>query len=404
MAKYSMSRLIIVSEFVDPEGNSTGYYWYKLIAGLSKENFEVAVICPDDSYRLLRSPVENVNYLRFRAGTFSGKGLLSRLLKQFVQTFRLSFVLAKTVRKGDIVFSGTNPAIMLAFLAAFKLFGKYKWVVLLHDIFPDNLIAAGILTPNSYVYRVLSIVFSKIYNAPDFLIAIGRDMQSLMCGRVKGESKVVYIPNWVDLDDIAVKSRSQAVSLLGELESGAIVFQFFGNIGRVQGVQYLLDAISKVKSQNAFFVFIGGGVELDYVKEYIDTGKDPRVKYLGQIPFARNDEGLAACDVALVSLAPGMNGLGVPSKAYFSMAAGRPVLVTTDENSELHLMLKENDRCGWFVPVGDSDALAAKIDWLCTVEGQNEIQSMKARSVVESKYCLENILGEYESVINSLAG
>jgi hypothetical protein len=60
-----------------------------------------------------------------------------------------------------------------------------------------------------------------------------------------------------------------------------------------------------------------------------------------------------------------MKGLGVPSKAYFSLAADRPILYIGDEGSELHLMIQANPELGWFCKSADPTALAATITAIC---------------------------------------
>jgi hypothetical protein len=62
---------------------------------------------------------------------------------------------------------------------------------------------------------------------------------------------------------------------------------------------------------------------------------------------------------------PGMFGLAVPSKAYFSMAADKPLLVIGDEGAELERTVSTHKGLGWFCKAGDPVALARKIDEIC---------------------------------------
>ena len=107
---------------------------------------------------------------------------------------------------------------------------------------------------------------------------------------------------------------------------------------------------------------------------------------------------LNACDISLISLAPGMCGLGVPSKAYNIMAAGKPIIAIVEPKSEIGLLVQE-EGIGWVVKPGQVDTLVNII--MDAKSDLKRLESMgnRARYVAEKKYCFENIIGSYKSVI-----
>ena len=54
---------------------------------------------------------------------------------------------------------------------------------------------------------------------------------------------------------------------------------------------------------------------------------------------------MAAADLHLVSLVPGLEGCVVPSKTYGILAMGKPIVAAVDEGSEVDLVLRVA-RCG----------------------------------------------------------
>lgn len=379
-------RLIIVSEFIDATQNSTGYYWSKIIEGLSKEFDAVQVVCTQSSYAKLATPCERATYNAVKNTHFSKNNLITRLLGQIQQTYYLSKGLRSIARTGDVVFSGTNPAIMLLELARLKKRVGYKWLLLAHDVFPDNLIPAKVLLKNNYLYQFLDHLFCKAYQATDTIIAIGRDMVDLFQSKIK--TNVVYIPNWVDTADIPSIQHANKRNL-----DSQVVFQFFGNLGRMQGIDNLLEAIKQVTHPKAQFVFIGDGSERHKIAQFIQSHPNLNVALKPSVPFSENNQVLADCDVALVTLAQGMNGLGVPSKAYFSMAADKPLLVVTDTGSELYQMLQDEPSIGWFCPAGDATQLAKLLDSIC----EQPIHDLcgKPKSVLMNQYGYANSILKY---------
>ena len=185
-------------------------------------------------------------------------------------------------------------------------------------------------------------------------------MQAILRKKTKNTVPIKYIPNWADHNETFPVYHENF-----RFESDrSLVFQFFGNIGRLQDVQNILEAISLVKSQNVLFSFVGSGGESERVEDYIASVKDSRIIYHGPCQMAMKNEALSMCDIALVSLKPGMYGLAVPSKAYFSLAANKPLIVIGDKGSELKLLVDEYG-LGWFCDAGSPIKLANLIDQIC---------------------------------------
>ncbi|MNV31009.1 hypothetical protein D3C71_1222980 [compost metagenome] len=87
--------------------------------------------------------------------------------------------------------------------------------------------------------------------------------------------------------------------------------------------------------------------------------------------------------MALISLEPGTFGLGVPSKAYFSMAADRPILAVMDARSEISLVVEEND-IGWSCDAENPEKIAKTIDHICGMD--LSIYEGRSKSVLQEKY------------------
>src|SRR5690606_39248262 len=126
-------------------------------------------------------------------------------------------------------------------------------------------------------------------------------MQELLASKTGGRKRIVLIPNWVD--DVGIAQAPEP-----RVTTDKTVFQFFGNMGRVQGLDVLLEAIARARAQRAAFSFIGTGACSSLVTEFVKTHPDLGVEYLPGIPFHRNSDGLLACDVAVISLTRGMRG------------------------------------------------------------------------------------------------
>ena len=375
-----MRKILIVTEYANESQNSTGYFWAKAIEKLRKDGFEVEVITLEKSIK------DSV-----RASVFG------RALIKFKVALKLAYLTSSRAKKGDIVFSGTNPEMLLVIMALLRFILGFRWYVLVHDVFPENLVPAGILRSKNLIYYGLKIIFDWVYAQADILFVIGRDMKDLVERKTRNTTKVVFIHNWVDSENITPIKKEES-KIIQELNlEDKIVFQFFGNIGRVQGIPNVFKAIDFVTSKKAAFVFIGVGVNANLIVDYQKSNPDKCIYYYGNLPQSENNAGLAACDVALIPLATGMRGLGVPSKAYFSMAADRPILAVMDGGSEITMMIEEED-IGWTCPSSDPRALAKKIDEIC--QSDLSVYSGKIRNLALTKYSEVVALNELSRCIS----
>jgi glycosyltransferase involved in cell wall biosynthesis len=357
--------IFVISEFVDKKRNSTGYYWGKIIEGLNESFNGISVICPKNNFTYLE-PIKSVEYIPVRVPTFCNhKSLIFRLLYQSIQSFLIALKVIRNVRKNDLIFCGTNPLMLIFFLTLLKKIIKFKWVLLVHDVFPDNLIPAKVLNQSSLFYKLLTSLFNFIYTTPDELVAIGRDMQKILTDKI-GVKRVSYIPNWVDPFDMPLLEHKSILLIKDKDFSDKVVFLFFGNMGRAQGIDHLLESIVSIKNNKAVFIFVGCGSEDYLIDKYKSNYPNSNIYHSPSVPFDQNSSVLSACDIAIISLAKGMRGLAVPSKAYFSMAADKPLFVIGDNDTELSNLILENPRLGWFCEILDHEAFEAIVNRICS--------------------------------------
>ncbi|MFW2096870.1 glycosyltransferase family 4 protein [Acinetobacter sp. ULE_I057] len=376
-----MKKTYLVTEYYHSNQNTTGYLFHKLYIHLKKiYGSELCLIIKEDKNNDVIDPesiiVKDLN--------LNKKSLIQRLFFELIISFRFLIKILKNVKKQDIVFTGTTPIFLLVVIYFAKKVIGFKWVLLVHDVFPENLVAAKVLKKENFLYKVLKKVFDVFYATPEKLIVIGQDMKDLVDTKTN-QSNSVVIQNWIDENDIEVEEKSSN-EILKKLnwENESPVFQFFGNIGRVQGVDNIIEAIKLIEpSKRPKFLFMGDGAYVEQLNHAIETLNDPNIRYIGPVKQNAKSNGLNAGDIAIVTLADGMLGLGVPSKAYFSMAADKPLLAIMDEYSEVACMIKAH-QIGWIVPPENPKLLAKAILEIIENTSKDNIQS--SRDVLINNY------------------
>ena len=80
------------------------------------------------------------------------------------------------------------------------------------------------------------------------------------------------------------------------------VFVYGGNLGKPQGLDFLLETIEATKLEEAFFLIVGDGTEFSKIQEWFNTTKPNNAKLLQRLPKEDYDQLLAACDIGLIFL------------------------------------------------------------------------------------------------------
>lgn len=334
-SKSGLRILYVVTQFADEDSNSTGYLWWLLIQSAKTSGVAVHLITP------------RTDFPRW----------MPKVLVKIVATAALITECLWRLPRHSTVLCATNPAFLPLAISMVQRIKRAKVYVLIHDLFPLNTVQAGLMAEKGLAFRVLLALFTAAYRRCAGVIVIGRDMQQVVAVQLGARVPVLYVPNWVP----APTSEIARVKPLGSL----CRFQYFGNLGVLQGLDFVLEGVAKSKAKNARFEFIGAGAAQAAVAAHPILSLDDRVTLRAGVAFRDRNSILADCDVSLVTLRPQMYGLAVPSKAYFSLAHGIPFLYMGDPDSELHLTLCDHPSLGWFVPAGKAQDLADQIDRIC---------------------------------------
>ena len=90
-----------------------------------------------------------------------------------------------------------------------------------------------------------------------------------------------------------------------------------------------------------------------------------------------------------------------PLKDYTIMAAGRPVVVSADPDSELAWVVSESS-CGWAVPPDDPQALAASIEAAYSSREEMARRGKRGRDYVISHYSRRAAARQYDELIRRI--
>jgi glycosyltransferase involved in cell wall biosynthesis len=384
-----------LTELFHPDQTSTAYIVTRIAEHVAREA-HVTVLSGPEKYshtqQVKRTQLDpRVVVVRMAVRDWDKNRLTTRLIRSAVITMKLAAHLMRSASRGDTVVVVTNPATLLPLVAAICRWRRLRLIIIVHDVFPENLAAARILSVDSFIYPLLRGLFDRAYASADRLLVLGRDMQALLQAKTGPATagRISVIENWAETETIYPLAREPEVRLR---------MQFAGNLGRVQGLLALLEAIRRADNPSVAVDFIGGGALRGEMEKFIEQNGLRQVRILPPFERARQLEVLNDCDIGIVSLADGMLGVGVPSKAYNILAAGKPILFIGDPRSEIAQLVAESG-VGWvFADYGEP--LVAILHSLGpTIRPQLALMGQKARRLAETRYAEARQLDAYRAVI-----
>ena len=405
-------KVLVLCQLFYPELVSTGQTMTELCEVLIEKGLDVEVICAPMTHIQNDTSVPGIIYhkgikIRRVYGTrFPKLNLLGRVINQC--TYAISVILHLMINASrDPVIVLTNPP-YLAFLCVLLNFMKVKrpYIYVIFDVYPDTAVNLDVISANGIIAKVWDRLNIYSIKKAAHVVVIGRCMENVIRNKLAKigcdpGDRLSIIHVWSDDRAIIPGRKSNAFVNLWELNN-KFVIAYSGNMGRFHDMETIMAAANKLSNmKNIVFLFIGEGHKKSWMIEYAERHGLTNCQFHSYVERERLGDMLSCADIGLVSLLEGQEGLSVPSKCFGLMAAGIPVIGIMPSNSEIALVIKE-EQCGIVVPPSDIDGLVSAImelynkPQLCVEMGVN------GRKGIDAKYSLDSAADAYVDLIMKL--
>jgi colanic acid biosynthesis glycosyl transferase WcaI len=286
--------------------------------------------------------------------------LVRRALAESLFSLRVFAVLLMRLQRHDVVLSVTAPFMLPYAVAAAARLKRARSVLIMHDLFPDVLVTAGLLRQRSILARVMRGANALMFRALDAIVIIGRDTAALLM-RYRGVTpgKISFIPNWATLEPGVRPIEPD--NPYRRLHAARFMVGLSGNLGFTHDPDIVFGAAQLLRDDpHIHFLLSGWGIGFDRLKELQSNAGLPNVTLVERVPEEGLEAFLAAANVWLIPYRREFAGVSVPSRFYNLLAVGRPVILVSESNAEAALTVSEHD-LGWVVEPGHPEQLAQTI-------------------------------------------
>lgn len=330
-------RILILSQWFQPEPFYKGVSFAQELIKLGHE-VEVLTGFPNypggklyDGYKIKffqREMIGGIPVIRVPLYPSHDNNAIKRILNYTSFALSASLLGFFLVRRPDVIYV-YHPSATIGLPALFlHLLHRAPFVYDIQDLWPDTLEASGMLD-NSAALWIIEKWCRFIYSQAAKLAVLSPGFREILIRRGVPGHKIEVIYNWCEDDKIQATARNE--DLARELGmTGRFNVIFAGTMGKAQALDAVLEAACLLhdKLPKIQFVFVGGGIDVNRLKEKkIEQGLR-NVRFLPRRPMNEIGDVLSLADVLLVHLKDDpLFGITIPGKTQAYMAAGRPILM-----------------------------------------------------------------------------
>lgn len=269
--------------------------------------------------------------------------------------------------------------------------------LLLKDIFPQNAIDLGMMKKTGVkgiLYQFFKNKEKKLYGLSDYIGCMSpANVQYLLDHNPDvPKDRVEVAPNSVEIKEPVSFSNYEkdSVKKRYNLPVDKPIFIYGGNLGKPQGVPFLMDCLNSNSNRyDCHFVVIGSGTELPQLKKWHKDNHPFSVTIMEGLPQKEYDELVGVCDVGLIFLDHRFTIPNFPSRLLGYLENRMPVVCATDPNTDIGRIAEENGFGYWCESnsvMAFNDILDKMIHSDRKAMGENGYDFLKKNYSIENTY------------------
>ena len=384
--------------------NERGIYT-DLLRKFHKEGHELFVVCPIERREKRPTHLDkqdfgtilNVKTLNLQKTNVIEKGLgILAIEYQYLAAIKKYY----KNEKFDLILYSTPPITFSKIINYIKNKDKAYAYLLLKDIFPQNAVDMEMIKNKGLLYNYFRSKEKKLYNLSDTIGCMSpENMNFILSHNVEiDSSKVEVNPNSIEpINIIFSEEQNKVIRNKYGVPLNKKVLVFGGNLGKPQGLNFLLQTIEKSSNEDVFFLVIGDGTEFHKIDSWFKKHTPINAKLIKKLPKMDYDTLLASCNVGLIFLHPNFSIPNFPSRLLSYLEMKMPVIAATDSNSDIGDII-EKANCGYKVISGD----IMRMDNVITqIVKNNNLEEMgnNGWKLLQSNYLVDH---SYQLIINRL--
>lgn len=371
-----------------------------LMRKFSEEGHELFIATPTERrYKEKTSLIKNNNATILRIKTLNIQK--TNILEKGLSTILIEKQFHRSIKKHlpkihfDLVLYSTPPITFTKVVKYIKQKDGAKSYLLLKDIFPQNAVDMGLISSGSLIHRYFRRKEKELYAVSDYIGCMSPANFRYVCKHnPEINPEIVEVnPNSIDPSDSSF-TPDQRVLIRKKylIPEPSTVFIYGGNLGKPQGIGFLIDLlVSQMQNKGVFFIIVGSGTEYAKIDTWFQLNQPENALLISELSKKEYDLLVQSSDVGMIFLDRSFTIPNFPSRLLSYMEYKLPVIAATDRNTDLGNILEEN-QFGLWSEAEDHHAFNNNIarltqsPALCTEMGQNGYDYLIQNYTVSNSY------------------
>jgi len=390
--------ILIIVDSYPPEVRSAAQLMKDLAKGLSEKKHNVWVATSYPKYNLADfkkitwaefANEDGIKVLRIKTLPHHKVNFIIRGVAQILMPYIFFYKIKKNIKeKIDTVIIHSPPLPLSITAYKVKKFYGAKYILNLHDIFPQNAIDLGILKKWKHwpVIWIFELMEKNAYKKADLIVVPSNEHKNfLIKKRSVPLEKIEVIYHWIDSQLFLKTKKTGRFRKLYNLED-KFIFLFAGVLGPSQELGLVIEVADKIKDKkDIVFLLVGDGSEKERLMKMSEDLGLKNVIFKPFVSLEEYPELVKDCDVGIISLSTKNTTPAVPAKILGYMAAGIPVVAFLHKESE-GLLIIQKAECGYGIVADDKEKAQELV-----LKIYNEKEKLKEYGENGLRYLLKNM-------------
>lgn len=360
------------------------------------EKYNVTVVTPVERREKIQTNlIKTDEYSILKVKTFNLQK--TNIIEKGIGTLAIEFQYLKAIKKYfkdikfDLILYSTPPITFSKIIEFIKRRDHAYAYLLLKDIFPQNAIDMKMFKPHGFLHNTFLKKERKLYELSN----------TIGCMSEANRNYVLKHNPFLKAEKVEVNPNTITPVLINQSEAEKIeirtkynipldkkIFVYGGNLGKPQGLDFLLDTIEATTRPDIYFLIVGSGTEYERIYQWFKSKNPANAQLRSSLPKEDYDVLLNACDVGMIFLNKNFTIPNFPSRLLSYLEMKMPVIAATDEHTDIGKVIAAA-ACGYWVQSGDQiemqDTLNKLLDDTDTFEKMKE----NAWHLLKDKYTVD---------------
>lgn len=376
-----------------------------LINGLKERGHNITLVMANEA-RVLNKTIflkeNNINVLRIKVGNLFGVNFIKKGINNILieKKFKKGIKNYLKDKKFDLILYATPPVTFANVIEYLKKEYNCKTYLMLKDIFPQNAIDIGLFKDKGIIHKFFRKKEKKLYKLSDFIGCMSKKNMKYLLENNKeiNEEKVEIFPNTINISNLEDNTSLEYRKKYG-VKDDCILYVFGGNLGKPQGLSFLMKGIKSIENYDkAYFFIVGDGSEKEDVKSF--ASKTKNITFIDRLPKEKYENLIKECDVGILSLDYRFTIPNYPSRTLSYMDKGMPILACTDKNTDIRELIEKEAKCGKWCYSNDIDSFKESIEYFYINKEKLKDIGLNGRRFLEENFNVKKSITILEDHFN----